>query len=522
MKKISAFFLTAMCCLFLVQSVKAQLGQQDITIGLITDVHLMDTSLIIQDGPALQQYLLGDRKLLRESYAISRSVMDSLLVIAPDILLVPGDLTKDAEEASHLTLASMFSELAANGTKIFVIPGNHDINNPHAFAFDSAVVVPVNTVDPEQFKAIYNNYGYATAIAADTASLSYVAEPFEGLQIFAMDVVRYDSNFANNYPETGGGFKPQVLQWVLDRLAEGRAADKVMIGMMHHNILEHFQSQKAIFSDYVLDDFETVSEILADAGLKVIYTGHFHSHDIIQKTTEIGNELFDVETGSLVTFPCPYRIMTLNQDTLLMIESSLVEAIDYETNGLTFQEYAQQYIETGLPILVNYLLTSPPYSLDSATAAMITPAVTETLIAHYQGNEGEPSVPTYLTIEFLKTSPYAFIGYALESIWNDAEPDDLTVTIDLRPNVISGGLSGVHKMSDIRIYPNPASDQVFVELPENANARLSLLDVHGKTITEMKSSGRINNINITDVVAGTYFIRVQTGSLILTRKIMKF
>ena len=452
----------------------AQVGVQDIKICVISDVHYFDTTLLINDGQAFEDYLFYDRKMLRESYAITQSLMDSLIVEHPDILLVPGDLTKDGELVCHQTVANFFSQLEANGTQVFVCPGNHDINNPTAFAYDGDNTIPVPNVSPQDFKSIYADYGYNEAIAIDTASLSYVAEPIQGLQILSMDVCRYDSNYIQNYPQTSGGFKPQVLQWVKDRIIDANSQGKVIIGMMHHNLVEHFTNQKLIFDEYVIDNWQTIFPQLADLGLKVVFTGHFHAQDMIMKTTAAGNTIYDVETGSVVSYPSPYRIMTLQTNKILSITGKRVENINYDTGGLTFQQYALQTIQEGVPPLIIYLLTNPPYSLSLSTAQYVEPAFTETLVAHYAGNEGNPSSNTQTIMFWLNLFGYSYITAALQSVWNDAAPDDWTTTINLAPteNLISlhlkAMLEGPYNGSSMNTSLNPdylSVNQPYLPLP---------------------------------------------------------
>ncbi len=505
------------------QNAFAQIGLQEIKIGVISDVHLFDTTLLIKDGPAINTYLAYDRKLLKESYAITRSLVDSLKAQSFDILLVSGDLSKDGENISLQTLAAFFQEMESNGTHVLVTPGNHDINNPHAVAFDSATMIPVQGTSPAQFKSIFGNYGFSQALLSDTASLSYIIEPIQGFQVISIDVCRYDSNYAIGSPETGGGYKPQVLQWVKDRLQEAKTNHKVVIAMQHHNLLEHYLGQKAMFSDYVIDDWDTISNQLADLGLKAMFTGHYHAQDIILKTTAAGNTIYDIETGSTVTYPCPYRVMKITTDTNLIINGKRVEAINYNTGGLTFQNYARTYIENGLPILVNYILTSPPYSLDSVTAAMVTPAVTETFIAHYEGNEGSPSAQTNTVIQMLKQHPsYYSIGYALEGIWNDAAPDDWTVSIDLNNYKTSVGLEKPIQLNNILLFPNPSLG-VFNLLFNDIHQDIfvEVFDMSGKRIlTENTKEAQHLQIDLSNYPAGQYLLKLSAKDFNLSRKIV--
>ena len=62
------------------------------------------------------------------------------------------------------------------------------------------------------------------------------------------------------------------------------------------------------------DNWESVSDEFINAGMSVMFTGHYHAN--VTKRTTGGKELFDVETGSLVTAPIPYRIITLKGNEL--------------------------------------------------------------------------------------------------------------------------------------------------------------------------------------------------------------
>ena len=66
-------------------------------------------------------------------------------------------MTKDGELVCHQKMADYFSHLESNGAQVFVCPGNHDINNPHAVEFDGDTTYPVVSVTPEEFKNVYNN-----------------------------------------------------------------------------------------------------------------------------------------------------------------------------------------------------------------------------------------------------------------------------------------------------------------------------------------------------------------------------
>jgi hypothetical protein len=70
-------------------------------ISVISDPHFFDPDLLVQDGSAFQMYLAQDPKLLKESGAILDSVIASIIDEDSEIVLIPGDLTKDGELSAH-------------------------------------------------------------------------------------------------------------------------------------------------------------------------------------------------------------------------------------------------------------------------------------------------------------------------------------------------------------------------------------------------------------------------------------
>ena len=128
---------------------------ESLKMAVISDVHLMAPSLLKQDGEALEAYIANDRKLLREGPRLVREATARILDESPEVLLITGDLTKDGETVSHLYLRdSCLAPMRDAGIRIFVIPGNHDVNNPHAVEFDGDHATRVATPSAEEFAEI--------------------------------------------------------------------------------------------------------------------------------------------------------------------------------------------------------------------------------------------------------------------------------------------------------------------------------------------------------------------------------
>ena len=407
--------------------------QGNSTICVASDLHLMDTSLLINDGVAFQTYLSYDRKLIKESNAITHELTNQIYNESPEIFLVTGDLTKDGEKVSHQKMAQYLANIESNGvTKVYVIPGNHDVNNVHAFSYDGSLQNKVDSVSPADFKSIYNQFGYAEASKKDTVSLSYLAKPKQKLWVLGIDACSYDDNMLVGQPITEGKFKLSTYKWVLDRLKEARDSNVVVLGMMHHGVTEHYTGQSIAFPEYVVNGWDTISVNFAKAGLKMMFTGHYHANDITKRSIA-GNAgfIYDIETGSTVTWPCPYRVMQLNGDSILNVTTNHIVNINFNTNGLPFQDYAHNFLTQGLTGIVSYQLQNPPYSLDAGTSSVVTPHIVSAFEAHYAGDETIP-VNEQGFLNYLNSVGQTFLSSTIASLRTDLAPMDNNVVLPIR------------------------------------------------------------------------------------------
>ncbi len=393
---------------------------------ILSDTHLYDTSLGVA-GPAFQSYLDNDRKLLVLSDEIIQTAVQSIAAQPADFVLVCGDLTKDGEMVCHRKMAEHLKRLKQSGKKIFVVPGNHDISNPEAVRFSENKTQKVAAAGPADFKAIYQEFGYAQAIAHDDHSLSYVAEPVEGLRLLALDSCRYKENRPGHHPITGGAFSKQTLAWIEQQLIAAKQEGKAVMAMLHHGIIVHYPANKDFYSQYIIADDETVAGLLGAYGVSMTFTGHFHAQDITRKKIE-NRVIFDIETGSLVTAPCPYREISISQGSRVDIRSTAIQSIP--SMGDDFAEYADQYIFEGTKTLVDAALAK--YKVGQEQSERINHQIAKAYMAHLKGNEVMPATP----LDTARFSTWLkFVSWMQEDLiygwWSDLPPEDRDLTIDL-------------------------------------------------------------------------------------------
>jgi hypothetical protein len=134
-----------------------------------------------------------------------------------------------------------------------------------------------------------------------------------------------------------------------------------------------------------------------------------------------------------VTYPCPYRIVDISDDTL-SITTQHITSIDYDLGGAPdFQTYAHDSLRTGLENLITTLIEAPPYSVAPADASQLAPWLGDGLVAHYAGDEVMPAdaLAESQTLKASSSGVMQLSGAMLQSIWTDLPPPDNVVTLDL-------------------------------------------------------------------------------------------
>ena len=409
-------------------------SQAKLKIAVISDLHYMSPSLMPADPENdyyFQMYLAQDPKLIAFGDLILRQAISELKMAKPDIVLIPGDLTKDGELLSHEAVIGLLQELLDLNVKVFVVPGNHDVNNPEALNFSVSPPQPTTKISAADFASIYGDFGYDDAIYRDENSLSYICQPTDKLWILGIDACRYEEN--ENIAIVGGRIKPETMAWIQIKMAEAQANDIQVLAMMHHGILQHYYGQEQLDPGYLLENWPEMAAAFMQMGIKLVFTGHYHANDISQIT--VGkNTLSDIETGSLVTPPSPYRMMILD-DNFIKIESKRITKIDFPfPPGLNFVTYSNLFLKEHLDGYFGYGLTQEPYYLDPATASYIAPFLSNGVIAHYAGDEkikpDERKKVEALAAQILPDGQM-FID-AINSFWTDLPITDNKAHIKLK------------------------------------------------------------------------------------------
>ncbi len=364
--------------LFLFLSGKAV--SQPVRIAILSDIHYLSPE-IAQPGAALEKYEAATGRKISDLHAVLDKTLAEIEAAGTDILLITGDITNHGEKQSHIDFTGKLRPLQQRGMRILVIPGNHDINIPDSRAYIGETPAPAQSISAKEFPEIYGPFGYNDALKRDTASLSYLAEIDKNTWLLCFDTNRYAEHKTTSV--SGGRILPATMDWALDILYRAKTKNITVLGMMHHGIVEHMPYQATFFPDHILENRESAAGILAAAGLKIVFTGHFHSNDITQFAGSAGNILYDVETGSLSQYPFPYRLMTLDTASL-SIDTHFIDSVP-GTAGLQekYRKITESIIRRGIRSRLQQ--TGIPFA-DDAREALVE-LLTNMYVLHLRGDE---------------------------------------------------------------------------------------------------------------------------------------
>lgn len=411
------------CQIFIFILFSAVVSAQSTKFAVMSDIHFM-SSKIAKEGEALSNYEKSTGRNITVLHQVLDKTLQEIIEAKPDVLLITGDLTNLGEKQSHLDIIHKLNKLKRHDIRVMVIPGNHDINIPNAKSYDRDKILPTQSISDKDFVKLYDDFGFKHAISRDKNSLSYLAKIDNSTWIIAFDTNLYKEYTTSSISK--GRISSATMKWALDILEDAKNKNITVIGMMHHGLIEHLPYQSVFFSDYLVEDWENNAQILADAGLQVVLTGHFHANDVTLYISPSGNKLYDIETGSLATYPFPYRIIDLNNKTM-NIETHFIHSVKSEPN---LQEVYRLRYEDIAKSSIASRVKSIGVSFPEIVNDVIVILLTRMSLLHAAGDEKISSDTQRMIEVFARVMGDE--NFEMSTFSLDYEPADNNLTIDLK------------------------------------------------------------------------------------------
>jgi 3',5'-cyclic AMP phosphodiesterase CpdA len=311
--------------------------------AVISDLHIA-LPHTVWDGP-------NRLHLVEVSIPVFETILNRLAELDLDFLLLPGDLTQHGEPENHAWVVDRLRQLPY---PVYVIPGNHDVPN---------LEPDHQSVGFAAFPGLYEEFGYA---GIDRHYYSQQLMP--GLRLIALNSNTFDAE-GNQV----GRIDPAQMDWLRATLATD--GDVQTIVMVHHNVIEHMPEQASdpLGKRYILENADEVCDLLRSAGVQLVFTGHLHIQNIAQQ-----DGLYDITTGSLVSYPHPYRVLEFSTDgqgrRSLQVTSNRVESVPDWENLI---DYTRNLMNERSEAYMLHLLTHEPWQLPKRQAVKLLPHLRE-------------------------------------------------------------------------------------------------------------------------------------------------
>ena len=312
---------------------------------LLTDTHYFEESLGVE-GKAFEDYMQKEQYFMKGSSAIIKSVFNRVAEdTETDIVIIPGDLSKNGELESHKSLIKELYKLRESGKKIFVITAGHDYGD--AFAFKNDQWIDVEGTPFDALTEMYKDFGHGDALAFDEPTHSYMAQITDNVRMLA---ICCDSE---NQPK--GAMDDRLMSWAKEQLDKANADNCSVFAICHYPIIPPVPVFDLV-GDTKVKEWRKVASFLADNGVELVLTGHMHIQSINEFYSESGNRLIDVCTACLVGSPAKYRKITVDENSTLNIETLDVGDFDGVPEGVDVQEYFDNQFRNSIVIRVTRAL----------------------------------------------------------------------------------------------------------------------------------------------------------------------
>ena len=358
--------------------------KKNIGFTIISDCHILSRKLM-SDNKEFNMAVRYDRKFLVEGIGLLKKALKLASQNESSYLLIPGDLTKDGELLSHLEVRDILKSWLDKDKdrRIFLIPGNHDINNYQAYDYKN--LKPAQNISPKDFFDIYD-FSYKKNVINfykdspyfknylkninkkykreekysyyGQGYLSYVARLDENLEnensisLIFLDSSIYSCDWEQNNKDgknnVVGALDKNLMKWALDEIALAKKRKDMIFVIAHHALIPNFRNQKLVLGPFIIKNWNKAYddvdkridgklpiEALANEDVKFVFTGHLHENGTAKYKSPKDNEIFNIQTGSTVTYPLPIRQIYAYDDTdefsgfSLSMKTQLIKSFDF-------------------------------------------------------------------------------------------------------------------------------------------------------------------------------------------------
>lgn len=324
--------LTLILCSLLTLTASAEKSGENFGFAVASDIHYVhpvkQVGTTLADEGWVTTFKSESESLTNQSgYIIDQFLKECAENPKCQFVLVTGDLATHGRDyvSEHETVAAKFRKFEQEtGKQVYVINGNHD----------NAKDMPV---DHKKFTEIYHEFGYDEALSTDDGTCSYSTNLNDEYTLVALDTCDERYRVVPNNDVTR-------MDWAVKQIKAAKKQGKKVIMIMHHNLLEHNPFQKLNEKNYVVNTPYSFAGLLADLGVKLVFSGHTHCNNVKSYTSFLGNTIYDFSMSSLGNFPAEYKYFNVS-DSEINYETKKINHIDADKLAEVCKGYSKDALE---------------------------------------------------------------------------------------------------------------------------------------------------------------------------------
>ena len=324
--------LTLVLCSCLVLTASAKNDSDEFGFAVASDTHYVhpvkQAGTTLADEGWVTTFKSGSESLTNQSgFIIDEFLKECAENPKCQFVLITGDLATHGRDyvSEHEAVAAKFRKFEKEtGKQVYVINGNHD----------NAKDMPV---DHKKFTEIYHEFGYDEALSTDEGTCSYSANLNDEYTLVALDTCDERYRVVPNNDITR-------MDWAVKQIKAAKKQGKKVIMIMHHNLLEHNPFQKLNEKNYVVNTPYSFAGLLADLGVKLVFSGHTHCNNVKSYTSFLGNTIYDFSMSSLGNFPAEYKYFKVT-DSKISYETKKINHIDADKLAEVCKGFSNEALE---------------------------------------------------------------------------------------------------------------------------------------------------------------------------------
>lgn len=324
--------LTLVLCSCLVLTASAQNSSDEFGFAVASDTHYVhpvkQAGTTLADEGWVTTFNSESESLTNQSgFIIDEFLKECAENPKCQFVLITGDLATHGRDyvSEHEAVAAKFRKFEKEtGKQVYVINGNHD----------NAKDMPV---DHKKFTEIYHEFGYDEALSTDEGTCSYSANLNDEYTLVALDTCDERYRVVPNNDVTR-------MDWAVKQIKAAKKQGKKVIMIMHHNLLEHNPFQKLNEKNYVVNTPYSFAGLLADLGVKLVFSGHTHCNNVKSYTSFLGNTIYDFSMSSLGNFPAEYKYFNVT-DSKISYETKKINHIDADKLAEVCKGFSNEALE---------------------------------------------------------------------------------------------------------------------------------------------------------------------------------